>query len=106
MLPKSERLTKSDFVGLRPRIVFRGTFVDIAVFPNKNATISRFTCVIAKKRIKNAVDRNTIKRKIYHSIRETKPKSSYLVIIYPKITALHSSYQHLKEEISSVFATL
>ena len=103
MLPKSERLTKSDFVGLRPRIIFRGTFVDIAVVP---APLSRFACVIAKKRIKRAVDRNTVKRKVYHSIRDIKPKSPHLVIIYPKITALHANYSHIKEEITSAFATL
>jgi ribonuclease P protein component len=103
MLPKPERLTKSDFVGLRPRIVFRGTFVDMAI---SKAPLSRFACVIAKKRIKRAVDRNKVKRKIYHIIKEVKPKSLNLVIIYPKVTALHSNYSHIKEEISSAFATL
>lgn len=103
MLPKSERLTKTDFVGLRPRIVFRGTFVDIAT---SQAATSRFACVIAKKRIKRAVDRNSVKRKIYHIIREIKPKSPNLVIIYPKVTALHASQTHIREEIGSVFTTL
>lgn len=103
MLPKSERLTKFDFIGLRPRTIFRGTFVDIAVSGSKT---SRFACVVAKKRIKRAVDRNKIKRKIYHIIRETKPKTPHLVIIYPKITTLNSNYSHIKEEISRAFATL
>lgn len=104
MLPKTERLTKSDFVGIRPRIAFRGTFVDISVV--KTEGFSRFACVIAKKRIKNAVDRNSVKRKIYHIIKEVKPKSPYLVILYPKITALHANKVNLKEEISAGFATL
>lgn len=103
MLPKSERLTKKDFIGLRPQIVFRGTFVDIAVSP---ADSSRFACVIAKKRIKKAVDRNTVKRKIYHCIYDKKPKNSLLVIIYPKTTALTSSYSQMKEEIHQAFDTL
>ena len=103
MLSKKERLTKSDFVGLRPRIVFRGTFVDIAISQSQT---SRFACVIAKKRIKRAVDRNKVKRKIYHIIREVKPKSPNFVIIYPKITALNSNYSHIKEEISKAFATI
>lgn len=103
MLSKSERLTKKDFVGLRPRIVFRGTFVDIAI---SSAPTSRFACVIAKKRIKKAVDRNKVKRKIYHIIREIKPKTPNLVIVYPKISVLTSSYSHIKEEISSSFATI
>ncbi len=103
MLPKSERLTKKDFVGIRPRIIFRGTFVDIAVLPS---SLSRFACVIAKKRIKRAVDRNRVKRKIYHIIREVKPKTPNLVIIYPKVTVLAGNYLNIKEEISESFATL
>lgn len=103
MLPKSERLTKSDFVGLRPRIVFRGTFVDIAV---SKAELSRFACVIAKKRVKRAVDRNKIKRKIYHIIHEIKPNSPNLVVVYPKITALTGNYLNIKEEIRLTFAKL
>ena len=104
MLPKSERLTKSDFVGLRPRIVFRGTFVDIAIV--KTTGISRFACVIAKKRIKKAVDRNSVKRKIYHIIKDVKPKSPHLVIVYPKITVLTSKFSNIKEEIRQGFDTL
>lgn len=103
MLPKSERLTKKDFVGLRPRIMFRGTFVDIAV---SSAPKSRFACVIAKKRIKRAVDRNKVKRKIYNIIREVKPKTPNLIIVYPKITALTGNYVNIKEEIIQSFDTL
>jgi ribonuclease P protein component len=103
MLPKTERLTKSDFVGIRPRVIFRGTFVDIAVIPSEK---SRFACVIAKKRVKKAVDRNTIKRKIYHSLKENKPKTPYLVILYPKVTALLGAYSEIKEEIKNSFDTL
>ncbi len=103
MLPKPERLTKSDFVGLRPRIVFRGSFVDIAVVTSEK---SRFACVIAKKRVKLAVDRNIIKRKIYHIIKENKPKNTYLVIVYPKATALLGKYAEIKEEIVGSFDIL
>jgi ribonuclease P protein component len=103
MLHKSKRLTKADFIGLRPRIVFRGTFVDIATFP---APISRYACIIAKKRIKKAVDRNRVKRKIYHILQNVIPKSPNLILIYPKVTTLRSSYAHIEEEIISAFATL
>jgi ribonuclease P protein component len=103
MLPKKERLTKSDFVGLRPRIIVRGTFVDIAV---SSAPHSRFACVIAKKRVKRAVDRNRIKRKIYHILQQEKPKSPHLVIVYPKPSALSASHTFIKDEIIAAFATL
>lgn len=105
MLPKSERLTKSDFVGLRPRMFVRGTFVDIAGI-STTEPFSRFACVIAKKRIKKAVDRNIVKRKIYHILQDFKPKKSYLVIIYPKINCLTSSYSHIEDEIKKAFDTL
>ena len=103
MLQKSERLTKIDFVGLRPRIIFRGSFVDIAV--NKAET-SRFACVIAKKRVKKAVERNRIKRKIYHILKDIKPKPPHLVIVYPKSNALVAKKNDISEEISLAFATL
>lgn len=103
MLKKSERLTKKDFVGLRPRIVFRGTFVDIAI---SSAETSRFACVIAKKRIKKAVERNSVKRKIYNIIRETKPKSPNLVIVYPKVAVVNGSFLNIKEEIIKAFDTI
>jgi ribonuclease P protein component len=106
MLPKKERLTKSDFVGQRPRIIFRGTFVDIATMQGKNEGIPRFSCVIAKKRVKKSVDRNTIKRKVYHTLVNNKPKNPYLIIIYPKANCLTSSHNNIKEEISQAFATL
>lgn len=103
MLQKSERLTKTDFVGLRPRIIFRGSFVDIAVIP---AEKSRFACVLAKKRVKRAVDRNRIKRKIYHIIKKIKTKNTYLIIVYPKAITLSAEYKQLQEEITLGFATL
>lgn len=106
MLPKSERLTKHDFIGLRPRIIFRGSFVDIAVFPVPEATISRFSCVIAKKRIKKAVDRNRVKRKIYHALKEYTPEKKYIIVIYPKITTVSATYTEICEEIKLGFATL
>jgi ribonuclease P protein component len=107
MLPKKERLTKVDFVGLRPRIIVRGTFVDIAVSKMvSDPPLSRFACVIAKKKVKRAVDRNRIKRKIYHILQQENPKSPYLVIVYPKPTALSASQLLIKDEIITAFATL
>ena len=105
MLPKPERLTKSDFVGLRPRMFVRGTFVDVAGISTQES-LSRFACVIAKKRIKRAVDRNTVKRKIYHILQKNKPKKSHYIIIYPKINCLTSSYSHIEAEIKKAFDTL
>ncbi len=103
MLPKSERLTKRDFATTRPKVVFRGTYMDIAA----NASdISKFACVISKKRIKRAVDRNKARRKIYHMVRETKPKNPSFIIIYPKQAVISGNRTLIWEELSKAFATL
>lgn len=103
MLPKKERLTKKDFIGLRPRIIFRGSFVDIAYVKSES---TRFACVIAKKRLKKAVDRNKVKRRVYEIVKKIKPSSPSLIIIYPKTSALTTKITSIQEEITQAFATL
>lgn len=103
MLPKSERLTKQDFAKARLRTVFRGTYADIAVAP---AETSRFACVISKKRIKRAVDRNKAKRKIYHMLRTIKPATPHLVVVYPKQNILSGNRALIEEELLHAFVTL
>ncbi len=104
MLPKKERLTKKDFIGLRPRIIFRGSFVDIAY--NASLTTTRFACVIAKKRLKKAVDRNKVKRRVYTILQNIQTKSPALIIIYPKTTALTVKQSVLRDEIIQAFDKL
>lgn len=103
MIPKSLRLTKSDFNTLQTKVIFRGDLFDIAIAKNKE---KKFACVISKKRIKKAVDRNKVRRRIYSSIQELQPNIPYGVIIYPKAKSLESPYSQIQEEIRSVFATL
>ncbi len=103
MLPKSKRLTTKDFSGLKTKIIFRGTYVDIAVSPSET---TRFACVVSKKRIKRAVDRNTARRKIYTTLRAITLNKTYFVIIYPKQNVISSSHTGIEKEIWSVFATL
>lgn len=103
MLPKSKRLTTKDFNGLRAKMVFRGTYVDVAVSPS---LATRFACVISKKRVKKAVDRNTIRRKIYHILSSVVVASPHFIIVYPKQNVLSGSFTEIQKEILEVFATL
>ena len=103
MLPKKERLTKKDFIGLRPRIIFRGSFVDIAY---SKSDITKFACIIAKKRLKKAVERNKVRRRIYSLLKNITLNSPALIIIYPKTEALAVDVLKIKEEINQGFATL
>ena len=103
MLPKSKRLTRDDFSKLQKRNIIRGNFFDIAVSPYKE---TRFAVVVAKKRIKLAVDRNKAKRKIYNAIHNVILKTPYLVIIYPKQNICNAPYKSINDELTTIFATL
>ena len=103
MLPKLKRITKKDFIGIKPKMVFRGTYIDVAIYPSDK---SRFSCIISKKRVKKAVDRNKIKRKIYSILEKIQTKKSHLVFVYPKQTAISSNHKLLLSEIEKVFDTL
>ncbi|MDB5259918.1 MAG: Ribonuclease [Candidatus Nomurabacteria bacterium] len=103
MIPKSERLTKQDFNGLRPKIIFRGTYVDVAV---SKSEVTKFACIVSKKRIKKATDRNTAKRRVYSILRDVRPKNNFFVLLYPKQNAISGEFLKIKEEISQAFDTI
>lgn len=103
MLPKSERLTKEDFTTSRTKIVYRGELFDVAtITPSRG----KFACVIAKKTLKKAVDRNTVKRRFMSALVEYSTLNNISMVIYPKKNSLTVPYSHIKEEIKKVFATL
>ena len=103
MLPKKKRLTKSDFTNLKPKVIFRGVYVDIATAPGKEI---KFSCVVSKKRIKKAVLRNKARRRVYSVLGDVSIKTPCFVVVYPKHTVHSGNYLHLKNEISQVFDTL
>lgn len=103
MLPKTRRLTKEDFTTSRPKTFFRGEFFDIAYL---SLPTKKFACVISKKTLKNAVDRNKVKRRIMNIISKIEITSAYSFIIYPKKISLDVTYQQLYKEIQKAFATL
>ena len=103
MPPKSERLTKYDFSGLKKRTTLVSSLFDIVYITSPT---SKVACVIAKKRIPKAVDRNKIKRKLYHIYRENKPKKPYIIIFYPKKESLYAPHKKLNNEMVTLFATL
>jgi ribonuclease P protein component len=101
MLPKKERLTKEDFMG--PKVFFRCDLLDISYIPSP---VQKFACVISKKTLKKAVERNSVKRRVLAAITEHKPHKVASFIIYPKKTALDAPYSSINEEIRKAFDTL
>lgn len=103
MLPKPKRLNSADFLNLNTKNVFRGFYVDISIC---SAQKTKFACIISKKKIKKAVDRNRTKRRVYSIIENLNLKDNYSVVIYPKPTALSGEYNLIKSEINEVFDKL
>ncbi len=105
MLPKSQRFTTKDFTGKRPKVFFRSEYLDatLLLLPTQ-----KFACVISKKTIRKAVDRNRVKRVIFEAIRTQSKEniSEFSCVIYPKKTTPTLPYSVINEEIKKVFATL
>ena len=103
MPPKKKRLTKKDFSELTKKTTLRTRLFDVVYTPSLTHKVG---CVVLKKRTPKAVDRNKIKRKIYHGYRETKPKNTYTIIFYPKNESLRTPQQTIVKEMKELFATL
>lgn len=103
MLPKTKRLSAKDFKGLKPCLLYRGSLFDISGVPSKT---TKYACVISKKRIRRAVDRNKVKRRIYTTLQTITPSSPYYIIVYPTKHIFITSLEAMKSEFQKVFATL
>lgn len=108
MLQKSNRLTKEDFKGIRPKVFFRGILLDIAYTVGSSCSSNKFACVTAKKTLKRAVDRNSVKRRVLHTLlhKNFSFSKNYFFIIYPKKTILSVTYSQIEDEIQKAFDTL
>lgn len=96
-------MTVKDFKGQKTRLVYRGAFFDVSISPGET---TKFSCIVAKKRIKRAVDRNTARRKVYSTLKKTTLSSPSFVFIYPTKNILQAPHTTLVEEMNKVFATL
>jgi ribonuclease P protein component len=103
MPPKKERVTRADFNNLSERALLRGNLFDIAYKANPDFKVA---CVISKKRVKLAVERNKIRRKAYYALRESGFRKPYIIILYPRIEMLRSPKKDLVLELSKALATL
>ena len=103
MLPKTKRLTAKDFKGLKPRLLYRGAQFDVAGTPSD---ITKYACVISKKRVKRAVDRIKARRRVYTALHSISPRTPHSIIIYPTKGILSMSTTELSKEFAKAFATL
>jgi len=105
VLKKENKIQRSSF----PYILKHGKNFSVPHFTLKtlknNTNTNSFSIVISKKVLKNAVDRNSLKRRGYHVIHNTISSLSggNNGVIFVKKGAHKLSYRNLKEEVLSLF---
>jgi ribonuclease P protein component len=107
MFPARLRLSKKDFLTKRLHIVYRGSLFDIRQMEDDGKGW-RIACIIAKKTLKKATERNKVRRRVLHVIKEgisySNKQKAY--IVYPKKEANKEEINALRLEIKKAFATL
>lgn len=104
MVTKELRLTKTLFKEHRTKLVYRGDLFDVASMPTLPSC--KIACVVAKKRMKRAVDRNYAKRRVYEAARSVGVPTSKALVIYPKSVILTAPFDEICVTLREVFATL
>lgn len=103
MPPRKERLSRADFNNLSSRATLRASLFDITYTANPQLKVA---CVISKKRVKLAVERNKIRRKAYHAFKETGFAKPYIIIIYPRAEMSRAPFKDMVVELSKALDTL
>ncbi len=103
MINKKERLTRLDFKDLSKRNMIRDYLFDISYIKSDKMKVS---CIISKKTLKKAVERNKVKRKLYNLFELNRPKTPYIIIFYPKKETLYTPFNELNIKMQEIFAKL
>jgi ribonuclease P protein component len=104
IMPHVSRLTREDFLALakkRPKVHF-GRFFSLSFYPD-TAQEAKIACVVAKKNVRHAVDRNKIKRRVREIVRPcipTLPVGAY--VLYTKKTAREAAHTELQTDIKEL----
>lgn len=108
MLPKRQRIKKVAFGEILTRSAFGASplFSIRFVKSEDGAVKSTFAVVVSKKVLKAAADRNKIKRRCYHVLRELAPKikNPYKIVFFVKKGVDKLSFVELMENIKTILS--
>lgn len=103
MPPKKDRLTRFDFMYKGKRTTVRFPLFDVVALHGDRPKVA---CVISKKRIQRAVDRNTVRRKMYRAWILVNTTNPYHVILYPQARVLTAPLSVLIDELKQALVSL
>ncbi|MHB8660974.1 MAG: ribonuclease P protein component [Minisyncoccota bacterium] len=101
MFSRRERLPRADF----PLALKAGQRLSsahfTAILPPKS---TGYAVIVSKKAARLSVTRHRIKRQVLHALRTLTPPKS--LILFPKPSALHLDYQHIKEDLAVLLSKI
>ncbi len=102
MLRKADRLTTQEVTALSQGKSVFGTLISLRFL---SAGKSKFAVPVSKKVAPRAVDRNSIRRKVYNSLRDVKGslKKPVFATIMPKKECLTATSGAIASELEAIF---
>lgn len=108
MLPRTKRVGKKDF----PPFTAKGRSFSTPLFSCKivlgkdSGAVNRYAVVVSKKAAKSAVVRNTLKRRFFNAIRDSKGSASKgsIGIFYVRTPAVLASYRDITDEVKKILS--
>lgn len=105
-MPTKFRLTRTDFKLFSSQKArrIRGTFFTAATIPLPAGTPPKVACVVSKKVVRKAVDRNRIKRRCREALRQlmTHIKQSVALVLYANTTSNKATFEELSDDIKNL----
>lgn len=108
MLPKRQRIKTVAFGELLNRSAFAASLLFSIRWVKAEAEVTKstFAIVVSKKVLKTAADRNKIKRRCYHVLRDLSPKikNPYKIVFFVKKGVEKLSFAELTEQIRMILS--
>lgn len=99
MLPQKNRISRRSFDDVFTKgQFFGGEYLSGKVLNFDNNSESRFSCVVPKKSLKRAVDRNKLRRRVYSALSPllSKIKPGFAIILFVKPSLLTVEFKDLQ----------
>ncbi len=107
MFPKKNRITKTEFNDLlKNSRVIQSNFFSLRFIKKDTKNLPKFAFVVSKKVAKNASDRNKLKRRGFHALRDILFKNGSIEItgftgaFFFKKEAVDMSFEEIKKDIA------
>lgn len=107
MLPKHNRLTSQEIFTLKSQPVKKVYASHLGVFATPSDAHLKVGIIVSKKQFKRAVDRNKIKRQLYHHLASLiSLDSPYTLLLVPKRSLLTLPYHQQQPILSQLLKQL